>query len=83
MCERNGKSLHPMKFVLRCINFLHSSFFYEVFVILFFYRASLVATPSSARYQDALAFTRSLGDLHLQTYGMLELLTAMIFVFSC
>lgn len=32
-------------------------------------RASLVATPNTARYQDALAFTRSLGDLHLQTYG--------------
>ena len=31
--------------------------------------ASLVTTPSSARFQDALAFTRSLGDLHLQTYG--------------
>jgi len=31
--------------------------------------ASLVATPPSARFQDALAFTRSLGDLHLQIYG--------------
>ena len=31
--------------------------------------ASLVATPSYARFQDALAFTRSLGDLHLHTYG--------------
>jgi serine/threonine protein phosphatase PrpC len=25
---------------------------------------------SSARFQDALAFTRSLGDLHLQSYGV-------------
>ena len=32
--------------------------------------ASLVATPPSARFQDALAFTRSLGDLHLQSYGV-------------
>jgi len=32
--------------------------------------ASLVATPKNARFQDALAFTRSLGDLHLHTYGM-------------
>ena len=31
--------------------------------------ASLVSTPSSARFQDALAFTRSLGDLHLHTFG--------------
>lgn len=31
--------------------------------------ASLVSTPASARFQDALAFTRSLGDLHLHTYG--------------
>lgn len=32
--------------------------------------ASLVATPPSARFSDALAFTRSLGDLHLQAYGV-------------
>jgi hypothetical protein len=32
--------------------------------------ASLVATPPHALFQDALAFTRSLGDLHLQTYGV-------------
>eukprot|EP00903_Cladosiphon_okamuranus_P014142 g13143.t1 len=32
--------------------------------------ASLVATPTSARFQDALAFTRSIGDFHLQTYGV-------------
>jgi len=32
--------------------------------------ASLVATPSTAEFQDALAFTRSLGDLHLHTYGV-------------
>ncbi|CAM9514644.1 unnamed protein product [Discosporangium mesarthrocarpum] len=32
--------------------------------------ASLVATPPKARFQDALAFTRSLGDFHLQTYGV-------------
>eukprot|EP00752_Nemacystus_decipiens_P005815 g5260.t1 len=32
--------------------------------------ASLVATPATARFQDALAFTRSIGDFHLQTYGV-------------
>lgn len=32
--------------------------------------ASLVATPFRARFQDALAFTRSIGDYHLQTYGV-------------
>jgi serine/threonine protein phosphatase PrpC len=32
--------------------------------------ASLVTTPSHARFQDALAFTRSLGDLHMQVYGV-------------
>lgn len=32
--------------------------------------ATLVCTPSSAKFQDALAFTRSLGDFHLQTYGV-------------
>ena len=32
--------------------------------------ASLVSTPSRAMFQDALAFTRSLGDLHLHTYGV-------------
>lgn len=32
--------------------------------------ATLVATPPYAQFQDALAFTRSLGDLHLQTYGV-------------
>jgi serine/threonine protein phosphatase PrpC len=32
--------------------------------------ATLVATPPHASFQDALAFTRSLGDLHLQTYGV-------------
>lgn len=32
--------------------------------------ASLVNTPHTARFQDALAFTRSLGDLHLSTYGV-------------
>ena len=31
--------------------------------------ASLVSTPPYAQFQDALAFTRSLGDLHLHTYG--------------
>lgn len=35
--------------------------------------ASLVSTPASARFQDALAFTRSLGDLHLHTYGVTHL----------
>ena len=32
--------------------------------------ASLVTTPPHARFQDALAFTRSVGDLHLQVYGV-------------
>lgn len=32
--------------------------------------ASLVSVPHNARFQDALAFTRSLGDLHLSTYGV-------------
>jgi serine/threonine protein phosphatase PrpC len=32
--------------------------------------ATLVSTPAHAHFQDALAFTRSLGDLHLQTYGV-------------
>lgn len=32
--------------------------------------ASLVCTPNSAMYSDALAFTRSLGDLHLHAYGV-------------
>lgn len=32
--------------------------------------ATLVAVPPFARFQDALAFTRSIGDFHLQTYGV-------------
>jgi len=32
--------------------------------------ASLVITPPSALFTDALAFTRSLGDFQLQTYGV-------------
>jgi len=44
-------------------------------------RASLVATPSTARFQDALAFTRSLGDLHLQTYGMKNIEYYTIYVY--
>jgi serine/threonine protein phosphatase PrpC len=35
--------------------------------------ATLVATPPGAAFQDALAFTRSIGDLHLQTYGVSHL----------
>jgi hypothetical protein len=35
--------------------------------------ASLVATPTTARFQDALAFTRSMGDLHLHVYGVTHL----------
>mmetsp|Transcript_119503 Transcript_119503/g.234876 ORF Transcript_119503/g.234876 Transcript_119503/m.234876 type:complete len:537 (+) Transcript_119503:244-1854(+) len=35
--------------------------------------ASLVSTPPYAQFQDALAFTRSLGDLHLHTYGVTHL----------
>jgi serine/threonine protein phosphatase PrpC len=29
-----------------------------------------VAAPSYARFQDALAFTRSIGDFHLHVYGL-------------
>lgn len=32
--------------------------------------ASLVSTPSYAKYNDALAFTRSIGDFHLHHYGV-------------
>lgn len=32
--------------------------------------AALVATPPQAGFQDALAFTRSLGDFHLHSYGV-------------
>jgi len=32
--------------------------------------ASLVNVPASARFPDALAFTRSIGDLHLHVYGI-------------
>jgi len=32
--------------------------------------ASLITTPPTARFHDALAFTRSLGDFHLQTCGI-------------
>uniref|UniRef100_A0A7S2UZU0 PPM-type phosphatase domain-containing protein n=1 Tax=Fibrocapsa japonica TaxID=94617 RepID=A0A7S2UZU0_9STRA len=32
--------------------------------------ASLVTTPSTARFHDALAFTRSLGDFHLHANGL-------------
>lgn len=34
--------------------------------------ASLVAAPPSAKFQDALAFTRSIGDFHLHLYGVCE-----------
>lgn len=32
--------------------------------------ATLVCTPPGSRFQDALAFTRSIGDFHLQSYGV-------------
>jgi len=32
--------------------------------------ASLITTPPAARFHDALAFTRSLGDFHLQACGI-------------
>ena len=32
--------------------------------------ATLVCTPAYSPFQDALAFTRSLGDFHLQAYGV-------------
>eukprot|EP01038_Epipyxis_sp_PR26KG_P015080 gene15080-20290_t len=35
--------------------------------------ASLVSTPSTAKYQDALAFTRSLGVTHLPEIQMIDL----------
>eukprot|EP00603_Paraphysomonas_imperforata_P003239 CAMPEP_0114430314 /NCGR_PEP_ID=MMETSP0103-20121206/9975_1 /TAXON_ID=37642 ORGANISM="Paraphysomonas imperforata, Strain PA2" /NCGR_SAMPLE_ID=MMETSP0103 /ASSEMBLY_ACC=CAM_ASM_000201 /LENGTH=470 /DNA_ID=CAMNT_0001599753 /DNA_START=51 /DNA_END=1463 /DNA_ORIENTATION=- len=34
--------------------------------------ASLVAAPPYAKFQDALAFTRSIGDFHLHIYGVSE-----------
>lgn len=34
---------------------------------------SLVTTPSDARFSESLAFTRSLGDLYLHTYGVSNL----------
>lgn len=34
--------------------------------------ASLVTTPPTAKFQDALAFTRSLGDFHLHVYGVIH-----------
>jgi serine/threonine protein phosphatase PrpC len=43
--------------------------------------ASLVSTPVTARFQDALAFTRSLGDLHLHTYGKFLLVKLCILSF--
>ncbi len=42
--------------------------------------ASLVSTPPYAQFQDALAFTRSLGDLHLHTYGIIF---CVYFFFFC
>lgn len=35
--------------------------------------ATLVCTPSTAKFQDALAFTRSIGDFHLQSFGVSHL----------
>jgi hypothetical protein len=32
--------------------------------------ATLVCTPAYSPFQDALAFTRSIGDFHLQAYGV-------------
>ncbi len=32
--------------------------------------ASLVTTPDTAEHMDGLAFTRSIGDFHLQAYGI-------------
>jgi hypothetical protein len=32
--------------------------------------ASLVTTPDTAEFMDGLAFTRSIGDFHLQAYGI-------------
>ena len=32
--------------------------------------ATLVTTPSSARFSESLAFTRSIGDFYMQTYGV-------------
>ena len=32
--------------------------------------ATLLTTPSSARFSESLAFTRSVGDFYLQTYGV-------------
>jgi len=35
--------------------------------------ATLVCTPQNTRFQDALAFTRSIGDFHLQSFGVSHL----------
>lgn len=35
--------------------------------------STLASTPNSAQFTDALAFTRSLGDFHLHTYGVTHL----------
>jgi len=43
--------------------------------------ASLVSTPPTAKFQDALAFTRSLGDFHLHTYGI-QTLNDMLYFFK-
>jgi hypothetical protein len=40
---------------------------------------TLVVTPPGAAFQDALAFTRSLGDFHLQVSGVV----AVVVVWSC
>ncbi len=37
--------------------------------------ASIVSTPVYAKYQDSLAFTRSLGDFHIHSYGVSEIPT--------
>ena len=63
MLERNGM------FFFYIIAFQRCQLIEQIFIFIIALRASLVATPNTAQYQDALAFTRSLGDLHLQTYG--------------
>ena len=58
---------------ITCVGFI-ITILISIFVLSYYKNvrkewASLVSTPPYARFQDALAFTRSIGDLHLHTYG--------------
>ena len=67
-----GASLHKTTFLLSLTNFqniLIVDYLHSYYKNVRKEWASLVSAPSTACFPDALAFTRSLGDLHLQTYG--------------